>query len=172
MAQANRASKGKRPSKAVSVVGIAGMSLAASTGGSPADIPPASLATPTAGSVAEILWQNAAPFKILSLDEEEISDVSLATFYLYDKENPGNSQSGIQVAVRGCGCGGCGGRGCGGFRGCGGVRRLRRWLSWLRLWRLRRLRRLRRGLRLGRRLLLVLGRLLPLVLDWSALRLR
>src|SRR3984957_116723 len=126
MAQANRASKGKRPSKAVSVLGIAGMSLAASTGGSPADIPPASLATPNAGSLADILWQNAAPFKIPSLDEEEISDVSLATFYLYDKENPGNSQSGIQVAVRGCGCGhgcgGCGGRGCGGFRGCGGVR--------------------------------------------------
>jgi hypothetical protein len=126
MAQANRASKGKRPSKAVSVLGIAGMSLAASTGGSPADIPPASFATPNAGAVADILWQNAAPFKIPSLDEEEISDVSLATFYLFDKENPGNSQSGIQVAVRGCGCGhgcgGCGGRGCGGFRGCGGVR--------------------------------------------------
>jgi hypothetical protein len=49
MAQAKRASKGKRPSKAVSVLGIAGMSLAASTGGSPADIPPASFAAPTAG---------------------------------------------------------------------------------------------------------------------------
>jgi hypothetical protein len=122
MAQAKRASKGKRPSKAASVLGIAGMSLAASTGGSPADIPPASLAMPTAGSVADILWQSAAPFKIPSLDEEEISDVSLATFYLYDKENPGNPQSGVQLAFRsGCGCGhGCGG--CGGFRGCGGVR--------------------------------------------------
>jgi|ERR1700722_5637992 hypothetical protein len=123
MAQANRASKGKRPIKAVSVLGIAGMSLAASTGGSPADIPPASFATPNAGAVADILWQNAAPFKIPSLDEEEISDVSLATFYLFDKENPGNPQSDIQVAVRGCGCGhgcgGCGGRGCGGVRGCG-----------------------------------------------------
>ena len=128
MAQAKRASRGKRPSKAVSVLGIAGMSLAASTGGSPADIAPESLATQAAGSVADILWQNAAPFKLPSLDEEEISDVSLATFYLFDKENPGNSQSGIQVAFRGCG-GGCGcghGGGCrgcgGGFRGCGGVR--------------------------------------------------
>ena len=119
MAQANRASKGKRPSKAVSVLGIAGMSLAASTGGSPADIPPASFATPNAGSLADIVWQNAAPFKIPSLDEEEISDVSLATFYLYDKENPGNPQSGVQLAFRGCG-GGCGCHGGGGCRGCGG----------------------------------------------------
>ena len=121
MAQAKRASKGKRPSKAVSVLGIAGMSLAASTGGSPADIPPAPFSAPTAGSVADILWQNTA-FQIPFLDEEEISDVSLATFRLFDKEDPGNSQSGIQVAFRGCG-GGCGcGHGCGGggFRGCGG----------------------------------------------------
>ncbi len=124
MSQAKRASKGKRPSKAVSVLGIAGVSLAASTGGSPADIPSASLAAPTAGSVADILWQNTAPFRIPTLDEEEISDVSLATFYLFDKENLGNSWSGTRLAAfrSGCGCGhgcgGCGGRG--GFRGCRG----------------------------------------------------
>jgi hypothetical protein len=126
MLQVKRAAKGKRPNKAVSVLGMAGVSLAASTGGSPADIPPASLASPPAGSVADILWQNTAPFQIPFLDEEEISDVSLATFRLFDKEDPGNSQSGIQVAFRacggGCGCGHGGGcRGCGGgFRGCGG----------------------------------------------------
>jgi hypothetical protein len=119
MAQAKRASKGKRPSKAVSVLGIAGMSLAASTGGSPADIPPSSVVSPPAGSVADILWQNTAPFQIPFLNEEEISDVSLATFHLFDKEDLGNSQSGIQLAFRGCG-GGCGCRGGGGFRGCGG----------------------------------------------------
>jgi hypothetical protein len=124
MAQAKRASKGKRPNRAVSVLGIAGMSLAASTGGSPADIPSESLAAPTAGSVADMLWQNAAPFQLPSLDEEEISDVSLATFSLFDTDL-GNSQSGIQVAFRGCGggCGCHGGGGCrggGGFRGCGG----------------------------------------------------
>src|ERR1700723_1735768 len=117
MPQVKRAAKGKQ---AVSVLGIAGVSWAASTGGSPADIPPASLASPPAGSVADILWQNTAPFQVPFLDEEEISDVSLATFRLFDKEDPGNSQSGIQVAFRGCG-GGCGcGHGCGGFRGCGG----------------------------------------------------
>src|ERR1700723_3718465 len=120
MPQVKRAAKGKRPNKAVSVLGIAGVSWAASTGGSPADIPPAALALPPAGSVADILWQNTAPFQVPFPDEEEISDVSLATFRLFDKEDPGNSQSGIQVAFRGCG-GGCGcGHGCGGFRGCGG----------------------------------------------------
>jgi hypothetical protein len=122
MPQAKRASKGKRPSKAVSVLGMAGMSLAASTSGSPADIPPASVAASGLGPVADMLWQNAAPFKIPMLDEEDISGVSLATFYLFDKENSGTSP-GVQVAFRGgCGCGhGCGGgcRGCGGgFRGC------------------------------------------------------
>jgi hypothetical protein len=126
MPQAKRISKGKREGKTVSVLAIAGVSLAASTGGSPADIPSASLAEPIAGSVADIRLQNSAPFQIPFLDEEEISDVSLATFHLFDKDDLGNSQSGIQVAFRGCG-GGCGcghGGGCrgcgGGFRGCGG----------------------------------------------------
>jgi hypothetical protein len=115
MPQAKRASKGKRPSKAVSVLGIAGLSLAASTGGSPADMPSAPLAAPTAGSAADIFWQKTA-FELPSLDEEEISDVSLATFHLFDKENLGNSP-GIQLAAMrtGCGCG----HGCGGARGCG-----------------------------------------------------
>jgi len=46
------------------------------------------------------------------LGEEEMADVNLATFYLFDKENVG---SGVQIAR---GCGGCG-HGCGGCRGCG-----------------------------------------------------
>ena len=150
MSQAKRTSRGKRPSKAVSVLGIAGMSLAASTSGSPADIPPASFGGPTVGSVADMLWQSTAPFQIPALEDEEISDVSLATFHLFDNENPGNSGSGIQLArairlrrlrlrtrlrrrqrlrrgggcggVRGCRVGGCGVGGCRGCRvgGCGG----------------------------------------------------
>src|SRR5271166_2523986 len=121
MPQAKLASKRKGPSKAVSVLGIAGVSLAASTGGSPAGMPSASLAAPTAGSVADALWQNTAPFQVPGLDEEEISDVSLATFYLFDKDL-GNSRSGTQLAAfrSGCGCGGCGGCRGGGVRGCGG----------------------------------------------------
>ena len=193
MPQANRASKGKRPSKAVSVLGIAGVSLAASTGGSPADMPLASLAAPTAGSVADTLWQNTAPFQVPRLYEEEISDVSLATFHLLDQENLGNPRSGIELAaVRGgCGCGhgcggcrGCGGpracgggcRGCGGVRACGGGWRGCRgcgvgWggcggcggcgVGWV------------GGCGVGwvGGCLLVVGRLRPLVLDWSASRL-
>jgi hypothetical protein len=120
MPQVKRAAKGKRLNKAVSALGIAGVSWAASTGGSPADVPPESVVSPPAGSVANLLWQDAA-FRIPFLHEEEISDVSLATFHLFDKDDLGNSQPGIQVAWRGCG-GGCGcGHGCGGgFRGCGG----------------------------------------------------
>ncbi len=123
MPRAKRASKGKRPSKAVSVLGIAGVSFAASTGGSSAGMPFAPLA-PAAGSVEDILWQNmAAPFQIPTLDEEEISDVSLATFSVYDTDLA-NPRSGPQLAAfrAGCGCGhGCGGcRGCGGVRACGG----------------------------------------------------
>src|SRR4029077_4909071 len=113
MSQAKRASKGTRPSKAMSVLGIAGASLAASSSGSVADIPP----------------ETTAPFQFFTLGEEEISDVSLVTFHLLDKEDLGRLRSGIQLARSGgCGCGhggcghgGCGARGCGGFgRGCGG----------------------------------------------------
>jgi hypothetical protein len=58
----------------------------------------------------------------LLLGEEEISDVSLSTFYVFDRENAANLKLGEQLAAgcRGCGrCGGCRGCGrCGGCRGC------------------------------------------------------
>ncbi len=94
MAQAKRALKGKRPSKAMSVLGFVGVSLAASSGGSVADMP-------SRNTVQHI-----------TLGDEEIADVSLATFHLCDSENLGTLRSGIKLA------GGCGG--CGGSRGCGG----------------------------------------------------
>ena len=111
MPQAKRPAKGKRPNKAISVLGIAGVSWVASTGGSPAEMP-AAFAAPTAGSVADLVWQNAAPFRVPTLDEEEISDVSLATFYVFDNENAGTLRRGVKIAAGGCG--GCGGGGCGG----------------------------------------------------------
>jgi len=69
---------------------------------------------PTAGIPQS---DNTSPNQRFVLGEEEMGDVSLATFYLFDKENAG---SGVQLA-RGCGgCGGC--RGCGGrFGDCGFV---------------------------------------------------
>lgn len=58
---------------------------------------------------------NLAPGHMFTLGEEELSDVSLATFHLVDKDTI--HASGILLARA---CGGCGGRGCGGARGCGG----------------------------------------------------
>ena len=45
----------------------------------------------------------------IALDEEEMADVSLATFHLFDRENLG---SGVQLAWGWGGCGGCGGSWC------------------------------------------------------------
>ena len=105
MAQAKRALKGKRLSKAVSLLGVAGVSLAGSSSGSIADMPS----------------RNTASFQLLTLGDEEIADVSLATFHLFDHENLRTRRSGIQLAGGCGGCGGCGGsRGCGGCGGCGG----------------------------------------------------
>jgi hypothetical protein len=96
MAQAKRALKSKRPSKALSMLGFVGVSLAASSGGSVPDMPS----------------RNTVPFQRITLRDEQIADVSLATFHLFDQENPETLRSGRKLA------GGCGG--CGGSRGCGG----------------------------------------------------
>jgi len=57
--------------------------------------------------------QNAAADREITLGEEEISDVSLATFHVFDAENPRRRQRAVSGAC-GCGCGhGCG-HGCGG----------------------------------------------------------
>ena len=72
MPQAKRNLKVKRPSKVLSVAGIAGAFLASSTSRSVANVPP----------------QSMAPFQALNLGEEEISDVTLATFHFVDGESP------------------------------------------------------------------------------------
>jgi hypothetical protein len=111
MAQAKQASKRKRRNVALPVVGAAGVSLAMA-GGASATVP-----------VADLSSQDTGPRMILG--EEEISDVSLATFYVFDKENESELGQNL-ILARGGGCGhGCGGcRGCGGCghgcRGCGG----------------------------------------------------
>jgi hypothetical protein len=46
----------------------------------------------------------------LVLNDEEMADVSLATFHLFDRELGGTG--GLQQVAWGCRCGGC--RGCGG----------------------------------------------------------
>ena len=131
MSRSKQTSKGRGRRRVVTALGVAGaLSLA---GGASASISPT---------------HNTAP---VILAEEEISDVSLATFYVFDKENARAHRSGLQLAAgeggckqggckqggckqAGCkqggckqgGCGGCGGRGCGGHGGCGGCGGLRR----------------------------------------------
>jgi hypothetical protein len=105
-------SKQKHTTKAsaVKVLGAAGLGLSL-VGSASAST------TPTAGIPQS---DNTSPNQRFVLGEEEMADVSLATFHLFDRENFG---SGVQLArgCGGCGCGGCRGcGGCGGFRGCGG----------------------------------------------------
>src|SRR5437588_4977086 len=105
MPQSKRTSKRKRRSEAVPVLGAVGVSLSLAGGASAAPAVPA----------ADTPSRTAAPPQ-LTLTEEEISDVSLGTFYVFDKENAG-IRHGEKYAQRGCRCGGCRGcRGCG--RGC------------------------------------------------------
>jgi hypothetical protein len=89
---------------AAPALGAAGLTFSLVGGASAAAVPTADVKqTP-----------NYAPTQAITLGEEEIADVSLATFHLFDKENAG---SGVQVAWRGCGgCRGC--RGCRACRGC------------------------------------------------------
>jgi hypothetical protein len=112
--QASTQKVGKRVGKnAVPVLGAAGLSLFA--GGASAT--PGGLMAIAAGA------PDITPNEQVILGEEEVSDVNLATFYVFDKETTGLPAGTVQLA-RGGGCGGCrgcggGGRGCGG-RGCGG----------------------------------------------------
>ena len=119
MARTKQASKRNRRSKAVPVLGVAGLSLSLASGASAS----------TSGQVADVTPQNIPPNHEIFLGDEEISDVSLSTFYVFDKENAAQPKLGEQVAwgcrgcgCRGCRCGGCrcGWRGCWGCGGCGG----------------------------------------------------
>jgi hypothetical protein len=72
------------------VLGAAGLSLSLAGG--------ASAAT---GAPVDALTHNAVVTHEITLGEEEIADVSLATFYVFDKENAEPSRHGLRLA---CGC--------------------------------------------------------------------
>jgi hypothetical protein len=124
MSHAKQPSKRKRRSKALPVLGAAGLSLSLASGAS---------AIP-GGPGADMPTRNTGNGHDIALGEEEISDVTLATFYVFDKENDGTSRPSVQLVGHGCGgchgchgghgCGGCGGGhhgcGCHGCHGCGG----------------------------------------------------
>ena len=149
MSRAKQGSKRKSRACAVPLLGAAGLSVSLATGA-------------PAATVGPVLGHE------ITLGEEEISDVSLATFYVFDKENP---QVDLQLVRHGGGCGGHG-HGCGGHgHGCGGSRRSRSRLqrSRPRLWRLlARLRRLRWDLVGWLRRLWRLFRRLLVLAEWRS----
>jgi hypothetical protein len=104
--------KQKQLKKAVPVAGVVGASMALAGGGT---------ATAAVGPAPDV--RQAAPGTEMTFIEEEIMDVSLATFFIFDRENIMEPrQPGVRYA-RGCGgCGGCRGcaRGCSSCRACGG----------------------------------------------------
>ena len=99
MSHAKQAStKRKRRINAVPVLSAAGLSLSLASGASAAiGRPGADVLTPKTEISHEI-----------TLYEEEISDVSLTTFYIFDNAGAGTSRRGLKFAQ---GCGGCGGGG-------------------------------------------------------------
>ena len=120
MSRVKQASKQKRTTKAAAVkaIGAAGLSFSMVGGASASAMPTADIPQ----------FDNNSPNQRFSLSEDEMADVSLATFHLFDKESVGSNMQLAVVVVRGCrgcrGCGGCRGcrvwRGCGGCGGCGG----------------------------------------------------
>jgi len=103
MWQAGKNPRRQRRNKAAPVLGAAGLSLSLASGAYAAvgDVP-------TAGAPHKTLADHQ-----LAVDEE-ISDVSLATFYVFDKENAAPPRRNLRLAFSagGCGCAGCGGCGC------------------------------------------------------------
>ena len=123
MSQAKYTSKSARSrktlsGKTLSVLGLAGVSLAATA------------ATTNKWMRAGMPSPATAPVQAFTMGEEEMSDVTLATFHLFDKESVNQSRSMLQLTRCG-GCGRCGG----GCRGCGGgcenwrMRMSRMWMS-------------------------------------------
>ena len=104
MSQDKAASKRKHR-KAVPVLGAAGLSLTLASGASAA----------YDRSTADMTARHPPVTQEITLAEEEISGVSLATFHVFDKENAAKPQRGprFAMAAGGCaGCAGCGGCGC------------------------------------------------------------
>jgi hypothetical protein len=120
-------SRSRSPTISAPVIGAVGASLALAGGAH---------ATGTAAPAPDTLLGNNVPGPQINLSEEEIADVNLGTFFVFDREDI--EMMGVQFAQRGCrGCGRCAGAGrcaggrcavggcrCGGCRGCavGGCR--------------------------------------------------
>jgi hypothetical protein len=110
MARVKQSSRQKRVKAALPALGAAGLTFSMVGGASAAAVPGNDATQST----------NQSPNHQIMLGEEEMADVSLATFYVFDKESTAMTKDGNIQLARGCGCRGCGGcRGCRGCRGCG-----------------------------------------------------
>jgi hypothetical protein len=90
MPSKKRASKRRGRKKALPVAGVVGAVSLLLAGGASAG---------TAGSGVHIASRDTAPAPEITLNEEEISDVSLGTFYVFDKESAGTPRFGEKYAA-------------------------------------------------------------------------
>ena len=119
MSQVKQVPKWKRLTKAAGVPALGAAGLGLSLVGSSST---SALAT---ADLPQSL--NATPNQRFALGEEEMADVSLATFHVFDKENGTRGFTKVAYGCggcatcrgcsRGCGCRGCGWGGCG-YGGC------------------------------------------------------
>ena len=93
-AAAKKALQRKRRRKAVPVLAAAGLSFSLASGASAA-----------VGMGADLPSRTALVSQQMTLRDEEITDVSLATFHVFDNESMKRPR--VQFAMCGC-CGGCG----------------------------------------------------------------
>src|ERR1700756_3257322 len=114
MSRVKQVWKRKRLTKAAGVPALGAAGLGLSLVGSAS-----ASALPTADLPQSL---NTTPNQRFVLDEEEMADVSLATFHVFDKENGTGGFTRVAMGAGGCGCGGrgCGCRGCGGGCSCRG----------------------------------------------------
>jgi len=101
MSRANQASERKRRTQVVPMLGAAGLSLSLASG-----------AAAIGGPAADMPTRNTAVSHPTTLGEEEMFEASLATFYIFDKENARAFRPRVRLAAGGgcgCACGGCAG---------------------------------------------------------------
>ena len=108
MPRVKQAAKRTRTTQAAAVtaLGAAGLGLSLTGSASASTMPTAYLPQS----------DNVSSNQRFVLGEEEMADVSLATFHLFDKEIDRSDMQQLAVVVVRRGCGGC--RGCRGCRGC------------------------------------------------------
>jgi hypothetical protein len=95
MSHQKQASTRKHNSKAVPILGAAGLSLSLASG----------ISSANAATAADMMTRTTAVGHEIAFSEEELSDVSLATFHVFDSENARTFRHNIKLGGGGCGCG-------------------------------------------------------------------